>query len=164
MLIAAVAPLFPSLANQINDSPPTTQVWGYSPNDDVLIHQDQNGSETFTEYDAINRPIAVRIFRAGQSDSFTGDPIFAPDPVSIPPVPGSTTVVQGTTIENYQYDGLSRMTYAFDNNDPTTASDDSTVTDAYDSLGRVIEEAQTIGGQPTQVISTAWCATISAPR
>ena len=48
------------------------------------------------------------------------------------------------------------MTYAFDNNDPTTAGDDSTVTDAYDSLGRIIEEAQTIGSQPTQVIDSAW--------
>src|SRR5262249_16229079 len=36
--------------------------------------------------------------------------------------------------------------------------DDSTVTDAYDSLGRIIEEAQTIAGQPTQVISSAWRA------
>ncbi len=64
--------------------------------------------------------------------------------------------MQGTTIQNYQYDGLSRMTYAYDNNDPTTASDDSTVTDAYDSLGRTIEEAQTTGSQPTQVIDSAW--------
>ncbi len=98
----------------------------------------------------------MRIFRAGQNDSFTGDPIFAPAPSSIPPAPDNTTVVEGTTIQNFQYDGLSRMTYAFDNNDPTTAGDDSTVTDAYDSLGRIIEEAQTIGGQPTQVIYSAW--------
>ena len=156
-LIAAVAPLFPALASQINDSPPTTKVWGYSSNNNVLIYQDENGSEVFTKYDAINRPIADRIFRAGQSDSFTSDPIFAPNPGPIP-LPGNLTVVQGTTIQNFQYDGLSRMTYAFDNNDPTTASDDSTVTDAYDSLGRIIEEAQTIGGQPTQVISSAWRA------
>jgi RHS repeat-associated protein len=66
--------------------------------------------------------------------------------------------VQGTTIQNFRYDGLSRVTYAFDNNDPTTAADDSTVSDAYDSLGRIIEEAQTIGGQATQVISSAWRA------
>src|SRR5262249_13197579 len=71
-LIASVAALFPPLASQINDSPPTTKVWGYSPNDDVLIYQDENGSETFTKYDAIDRPIAVRIFRAGQHDSFAG--------------------------------------------------------------------------------------------
>ena len=155
--IAAVASLFPSLASTVN-SPPQTTVWGYSPNNDVLIYQDANGSETFTKYDAINRPIAVRIFRAGQHDSFAGDPTFAPAPVNPIPTNGSTAVVTGTTIQNYQYDGLSRMTYAFDNNDPTTSADDSTVTDAYDSLGRIIEEAQTIGGQPTQVISSAWRA------
>ena len=50
------------------------------------------------------------------------------------------------------------MTYAFDNNDPTTTADDSTVTDAYDSLGRIIEETQTIGSQPAQVIDSAWRA------
>jgi RHS repeat-associated protein len=154
--ISAVAAQFPPLANQVN-TPPQTTIWGYSPNDDVLIMQDANGSATFTKYDAIDRPIAVRIFRAGQHDSFTGDPIFAPAPGSIP-TNGPTAIVVGTTIENFQYDGLSRRTYAFDNNDPTTTADDSTVTDAYDSLGRIIEEAQTIGGQPTQVISSAWRA------
>src|SRR5262249_22769866 len=87
----------------------------------------------------------------GQSDSFTGDPIFAPAPVS--PIPTNPTagdmahpnVLVGTNAENFQYDGLSRMTRATDNNDPTTSADDSTVTDAYDSLSRIIEEAQTIG-------------------
>ncbi len=59
-LIAAVASLFPPLANQINDNPPTTQVWGYSPNDDVLIYQDQNGSEIVYE---------VRLDRPGRSPS-----------------------------------------------------------------------------------------------
>jgi RHS repeat-associated protein len=155
-LIASVAPLFPSLANRVDDHPPTTSVWGYSPNDIVLIYQDENGSETFTKYDAINRPIAVRIFRANQSDSFAGDPIFAPNPASIPPASGSTAVVQGTTIENFQYDGLSRITMATDNNDPTTTADDSTVTDAYDSLSRIIEEVQTIGSNPAEAIDSAW--------
>jgi YD repeat-containing protein len=72
--------------------------------------------------------------------------------------------VQGTTIQNFQYDGLSRMTSAFDNNDPTTTGDDSTVTDAYDSLGRIIEGAQTIGGQPTQVLSRPGGPTPCAAR
>ncbi len=82
-LIASVASLFPPLASQINDSPPTTQVWGYSPNSDVLIYQDENGSETFAKYDAIDRPIAVRIFRAAGDDrpaeQLRGRPDLRPD-------------------------------------------------------------------------------------
>ncbi len=50
------------------------------------------------------------------------------------------------------------MTLATDNNDPTNPDDDSTVTDAYDSLGRVIEETQQIGSQPAQAIDSAWRA------
>ena len=155
--LAAVAPLFPSLATQVN-SPPQTTVWGYSPNGLVLIYQDANGSETFTKYDADGRPIAERTFRAGQADSFAGDPIFAPAPANPIPTNGSTAVVTGTNIENFRYDGLSRLTYAFDDNDPISTADDSTVTDAYDSLGRVIEETQGLGAQPPSVVSSAWRA------
>ncbi len=50
------------------------------------------------------------------------------------------------------------MTLATENNDPTTAADDSTVTDAYDSLGRVIEETQRIGDQPALATDSAWRA------
>jgi RHS repeat-associated protein len=162
--VDAVAPLFPMLADRVDDHPPTTKVWGYDPDNNVLIYQDENNSETFTKYDAINRSIAVRIFRAGKTDSFAGNPVFAPSPVNpIPTNPSlddeaSPTAVVGTTMQDFQYDGLSRMTRATDNNNPTTTADDSTVTDAYDSLDRIIEEAQTIGGQPTKVISSAWRA------
>src|SRR5262249_15997126 len=79
--LTAVAALFPPLANTTD--PPTTSITGYDPSGNALIHEDQNGSEIFTRYDAIDRPIAVRVFRAGQHDSFAGDPIFAPAPVSI---------------------------------------------------------------------------------
>ncbi len=74
--LTAVAALFPPLASEID--PPTTATTGYDPSDNALIRQDQNGSEIFTRYDAIGRAIAVRVFRAGQHDSFAGDPIFAP--------------------------------------------------------------------------------------
>src|SRR5262249_6682359 len=63
--IDAVFALFRPLADRIDDHPPTTIVWGYSPDDNVLILEDENDSETFTKYDAINRPIAKRVFRAG---------------------------------------------------------------------------------------------------
>jgi RHS repeat-associated protein len=139
--LTAVAALFPPLASTVD--PPTTTITGYDPSGNALIQEDQNGSELFTRYDAIDRPIAVRIFRAGQHDSFSGDPIFAPAPVSILTNNESNpTVVTGTTEQNFQYDGLSRMTYAFDNNDPTNLNNSSRVTDAYDSLSRLIEEAQ----------------------
>jgi YD repeat-containing protein len=159
--LTVVAPLFPPLASQVNDNPPMTSITGYDPNNNALIRSDENNSYTYTKYDAIGRAIAVRIFRAGQSDSFAGDPIFAPNPTSLPTNhtnPATFQPVTGTTIENYQYDGLSRMTLAFDNNDPTTPGDDSTVTDAYDSLGRIIEETQQVGSQPAQVIDSAWRA------
>jgi RHS repeat-associated protein len=153
--INTVAGLFPPLANQVEA--PTTTITGYDPNNHVLIAQDQNGTEEFTRYDAVSRPIAVRVFRARQHDSFTSDPIFAPAPAHIFLNPGQTTVVVGTTIQNYQYDGLSRRTLATDNNDPATPNV-STVTDAFDSLSRVIEETQQIGGLPAQAIDSAWRA------
>src|SRR5262249_46223958 len=59
---------------------------------------------------------------------------------------------------NFQYDGLSRQTMATDNNDPATTADDSLVTNAYDSLSRVIEETQKIGGLPAKAIDSAWRA------
>src|SRR6185369_12956162 len=56
----------------------------------------------------------------------------------------------------YEYDGLSRMTRATDNNEPADASDDSVITFAYDSLSRVIEETQKIGALPAKAISSSW--------
>jgi RHS repeat-associated protein len=161
--LTAVASLFPSLADRVDDHPPTTIVTGYDPNGNVLILSDENNSYVYTLYDAISRPIAVRVFRAGQSDSFAGDPIFAPAPVSLPTHHSlddekKFPPVVGTTIQNFQYDGLSRMTMGFDNNDPTTTADDSTVTDAYDSLSRIIEETQQIGSLPPRAIDSAWRA------
>jgi RHS repeat-associated protein len=161
--LTAVNPLFPSLADRVDDHPPTTVIYGYDPKGNDLIKSDENNSYSFTLYDAIDRPIAVRIFRAGQSDSFAGDPIFAPAPVSLPTNhsfdnEATFQPVVGTTIENFQYDGLSRLTRATDNNDPTNPNSASTVTDAYDSLGRVVEETQQIGGLPAQALDSAWRA------
>ncbi|MEA5536936.1 RHS repeat-associated core domain-containing protein [Crocosphaera sp. XPORK-15E] len=155
--LADIASLFPSLADQVDDTPPTTIVYGYDLDSNVVILEDENDSETFTKYDAINRGIATRIFRFGQTDSFIGDPIFAPNPVSDPSNPSSTfPAIVGTNSNNYEYDGLSRLTRATDNNDPTDTSDDSVVTFAYDSLSRVIEETQQIGNLPLQATSSGY--------
>mgnify|MGYP001800059457 CR=1 FL=1 len=86
-----------------------------------------------------------------------GDPVFAPAPVSDPSNPSVPfSAVIGTNKNDYQYDGLSRLVRATDNNDPNNLADDSVVTFSYDSLSRVIEERQQIGDLPVQIMSSAW--------
>ena len=76
--------------------------------------------------------------------------------VSSPEGAARATNVVGTTVEAYQYDGLSRLVRGTDNNDPTDLTDDSTITYAYDSLGRIVEEAQEIGATNTLAVDSAW--------
>ena len=155
----AVAALFPPLADRVDDDPPTTTVYGYDEDGNILILEDENDSETFSKYDGIGRRIAARVFRSGQADSHTGDPVFAPVPVSDPANPSATIpAVVGTTIQDYEFDGLSRLTRATDDNGPASVADDSTMTYAYDSLGRVIEETQQIRSLPARVVSSGWRA------
>ena len=155
----AVAALFPPLADRADDDPPTTVVYGYDQDDNLLILEDENDSETYTKYDAINRPIATRVFRSGQVDSHSGDATFAPSPVSDPSNPSAAfPAIVGTNKIDFEYDGLSRTTRATDNNEPAYTGDDSVTTYAYDSLSRVIEETQQIGDLPVRAISSAWRA------
>lgn len=156
----ALAALFPPLADQVDDNPPTTMAYGFDQDNNLLILEDENDSEVFTRFDAVNRPIAVRVFRSGQADSHAGDPVFAPAPVEDRSNPSTAfSAIVGTTKQDFQYDGLSRATRATDNNKPDDASDDSIITYAYDSLSRQIETAQQIGSLPTRAISTSWRAT-----
>jgi RHS repeat-associated protein len=137
-----IATLFPALAD--GRSPPTTIVSGYSPDGNLLIREDENDTEVFTKHDAINRPTAVRVFRAGQTDTHAGDPVFAPTPGSDPSNPtGAFPAVVGTTKQDFEYDGLSRMTLARDYNKPDDGTC-SSVTYAFDSLSRLIETTQTL--------------------
>ena len=72
--LSDVASLFPSLADRVDDNPPTTIVYGYDRDDNLLILEDENDNEIFFRYDGLNRKIAERVFRAGQPDSHAGDP------------------------------------------------------------------------------------------
>ncbi len=120
----------PALADR--DDPDTTITWEYDPDDNVVKLTDENGSMRNCRYDAINRRIACNIDRAAN--------------------------VIGTTEESYQYDGLSRLTLATDNNEPGQNGDDSLITYAYDSLSRVIEECQNIVALSAKCISSGWLA------
>ncbi len=94
--------------------------------DNAVVGTDANGTSVSTEHDLLNRPISKTI------------------------TPGAG-VSNDTTSESYQYDGLSRLVRAEDN--------DSVVTRVYDSLSRVTSEtlnsATTVttydnAGNPTQ--------------
>jgi len=168
--ISAIAGLFPPLADDVTDPPPppqaTTIVYGYDPDDNVLILEDENDSEVFTKYDGINRAVAVRVFRSEGNpatrppDSHVGDSTFAPDPLhDFHGTPrGPFPAIIGTNVQDFQYDGLSRLVRATDNNGPIDAIDDSVVTYAYDSLSRSIEETQQVGIWPAKAISRGWRA------
>ncbi len=120
----------PALADRCD--PPTIIVSLYDQDDNLARLFDENGSRTSCRFDALNRDTSCRVTRAAG--------------------------VVGTTQATYQYDGLSRLTRATDNNDPAVNSDNSTLTLAYDSLSRVIEETQRIGTTRTRAISGAWRA------
>jgi YD repeat-containing protein len=57
---------------------------------------------------------------------------------TVEPAPG----IEGTTLQRFEYDGLSRMTLAFDGNDPLDLEDDTFVERRYDSLGNMVEEVE----------------------
>ena len=91
----------------------------------VLTSTDQNGSIASMTYDTLERMTAISIARAGG--------------------------VNGTTARTYNYDALSRMKQATDNNDPADISDDTDVSWAFDGLSRPMTETQKYGmaGSPT---------------
>lgn len=83
---------------------------GYDAAGNTLTTRDANGSQVASVFDANDRVVSRTISRG----------------------PG----VIGTTLENYVYDGLSRLTLAQD--------DDSRVTRSYDSLSRLVSETSAL--------------------
>ena len=120
----------PNLADRCD--PPTTITWEYDADDNLGRFIDENSTVTECDFDGINRAGACIVTRA----------------------PG----VIGTTLTTSEYDGLSRLTRATDNNEPSDAADDSVITFARDSLSRTLEETQQIGSLPAKAIGSAWRA------
>lgn len=155
-----IAPGF-GQADHVHDNPPTTVVFGYSLDGNVVYVEDENDTETFNFHDANNRKVAVRVFRAGQFDRHSDDRVYTAFPIrdfSNYTDPDNTPVVVGTTKQNFTYDGLNRLTAATDNNDPESSSDDTRVSLAYDSLSRIVEETQQTGSRDRRVVSSDWNA------
>ena len=96
---------------------------------DVTGFTDENGSLFANTFDALGRKRTVNIT-----------------------VAGGAGVSNATTSQSFEYDGLSRMTDAQNNG----SAGMSEVKLVYDSLGRVLEDAQTFGGHPRYVTNTAF--------
>ena len=120
----------PALADR--DDPDTTIAYGYDPDHNRVQFIDENGSVIVCTFDALNRETSCNITRG----------------------PG----VVGTTELRFDYDGLSRRTRCTDNNNPGDSNDDSAVTFAFDSFGRIIEETQKIGTLSTKAVTQSWNA------
>jgi len=109
---------------------PGTITYEYDQEGNVVQQTDENGTLSRKHYDARNRPISTEIVRVSG--------------------------VAGTTLTSYEYNGLSQLTRASDNNDPSDASDDSIITFARDSMGRIVEESQKVGSLAARSISSSW--------
>src|SRR5205085_11703685 len=93
-------------------------ITSYDVHDNLASMSDANGTTVNYSYDLLNRVSSK----------------------SVSPAAGVT----GTTLENYAYDGLSRLVNAADN--------DSTVTRQHNSLSAVTRETQQITGNPVRTV------------
>jgi RHS repeat-associated protein len=116
--------------------------YAYDADHNLVRLIDGNGSTIANTYDGINRLVRRDITRASST---------TPHPAGGVKDPSVTWTVIGTTMQTVEYDGLSRPTRSFDNNEPDTPGDDATATFAYDSLSRPLEEVQN-----GQAISGRW--------
>ena len=153
--LAPVFSRFPTLANRVD--PPTVHVAGLDPDGLARLALDENGTERHEQYDALERVIARRWYRAGQSDTHPGFPRYWPEDLS-------SAAVFGTDAQEFEYDGLGRVVRTFDSNGcgadpglPECVDQGVASTHSYDSLGRIVEESLEHGGN-TEFTSLAWRA------
>ena len=146
------------LSNPANPDAKIIETTSYDANSRVAAVADDKGNATAYGYDSHNR-LVLTTFADGTGQSIE----YNPDAQPVKTIDNSGNVVQfsfdalgrpvrrditrvagfkGTTVQTFEYDGLSRVTKATDNNDPLLADDDSVVERRYDSLGRLLEESQ----------------------
>jgi RHS repeat-associated protein len=68
---------------------------------------------------------------------------------------GTSQNVEGTTLQAFEYDGLSRMRTAIDNNDPGDAGDDVVTSFSFDSLSRRLTERHSLSVQGSVTSTSA---------
>jgi YD repeat-containing protein len=157
--------------NSYNPSGQIVVTYAYDANGRTASMTDNNGDTTQYAYDALDRMISETLADGsltkytfdtdnnvvtvtdnnGSVQTHTYDDI---DRLTKTSVTRATGVV-GTTANTYQYDGLNRPTLLTDNNNTSDATSASTVTMAYDSLGRIVEETQN-----GHAVDAAWYAQV----
>lgn len=114
-----------------------SRAFSYDARGDLVLEVDENGSVHSYSRDDLGRVLEHSIV-----------------PNAAKTLAGGVAMLVGTTEQRFEYDGLGRLTWAFDNNDPADASDDREVSVKRDSLGRVLEEVQN-----GAVIGSSWAST-----
>ncbi len=109
--------------------------FGYDPQDRLIVERFADASERRTSYDAADRVTAV-LQRDNTSLLIDYDAAGRLASRYIVPAAG----VIGTRQQRFAYDGLDRLIYAVDENDPEEAEDDAISRFVYDSLSRPIAE------------------------
>ncbi len=111
----------------------TIKDYSYDCDDNLVRVIDQNGTIITRRFDAINRLVEVNVNRANSRTAHKAGGFKDRN---------LRWNITGTTLQRFEYDGLSRLTLSLDNNDPGDLLDDQPVKNAYDSLSRLLEEIQ----------------------
>ena len=133
----------------VADDKGNATAYGYDSQNRLVLTIFADGSGKSIEYNADSQPIRT-VDNNGNIILASFDSLGRVVRRDITPAAG----VKGTTVQTFEYDGLSRVTKAGDNNDPANSSDDSLVQRHYDSLGRLLEESQN-----GKVVSYNWSQT-----
>ncbi len=101
------------------------RMWLFDADDHATSMTDENGTVHSFTYDGLDRLVRHDLTLAGTT------------------IPGAALpMLVGTTERAFEYDGMSRRTLSYDNNEPGDVGDDWVVETVYDSLGRMIEQRQ----------------------
>lgn len=118
---------------------------------DPPVDTEPDGTDITYVYDRDSNAFFT-LDEAGNTFVYTFDALNRRKQCDITPAPGFV----GTTLQRFEYDGLSRLSFNFDNNEPATANDDVRVSYFYDSLSRKVEEQQQIGTLGAKAISNSF--------
>jgi len=140
--------------SQLVDDRGATTLYTYDTLDRQVSMQFQDGSTRTTTYNAAS-DVVQYVDENGSVFDYVQDALGRTDSLTI----DRADAVLGTTAQSFQYDGLSRRTFARD----SILSANADCSFAYDSLGRGVEEVQAFSGN-TRYVTTSAFASLASSR